>query len=242
LLTAITGHTRIENEYVANKAIYGFDKMIVQGEILAKPRGMMRLVKAVVEGKALSFDYLPLNSILDFGTHSLFLAKRWSKRDDFPEYLQRMFYLLKKMDQIRAGENNIFDTLERVHSEYPFFDFDSEVRLPIEVVRWKAQKLVKQIDREMGWQFKIPTGLEVIRTDGDNLPQKISLEEFVLDHQQLDILDRWTDFLERSRQRTAVYQTRELSAYEEAFQKGKHNTDILEFEDNDLIPFNHDEI
>jgi len=170
---------KTENEYVANKAIYGIDKMIIQGELIAKPRGLMRLIKAVVEGKALSFDHIPLNSLLDLGTYPLFLAKRWQNKDQFSEHLQRMFYLLKQMNQTKEGEKDIFDTLERAHQEYPYFDFDSEVRFPIEVVRWKSRKLIKQIDREMGWQFRIPTGMEITRVPGDNIPRKISLEGFV---------------------------------------------------------------
>lgn len=233
LMTAKTGHTRIENEYVANKAIYGFDKMTFQGESLAKPRGLMRLIKAVVEGKALSFDYIPLNSIFDLGTNSLFLAKRWAQKEQFPLYLQRMFYLLKQMDQVRPGETDIFDTLERVHCGYPFFDFDSEVRFPIEVVRWKSRKLIKQIDREMGWQFKIPTGLEVERVEGDNIPKKISLEGFVVNNDQLNIDERWNEFLERSRQRTKNYLSQELTAYEKAFIKGASEEECMGLEELD---------
>lgn len=242
MTTAITGHTRIENEYVANKAIYGFDKMTIQGEDLAKPRGLMRLIKAVVEGKALSFDYLPLNSRFGLGTHSLFLAKRWSKKDQFPEYLQRMFYLLKQMHQTRDGENDMFDTLERAHNEYPFFDFDSEVRFPIEVVRWKARKLIKQIDREMGWQFSIPTGMEIKRVRGDTIPTKISLDGFALNPDQLNVSEKWNNFIERSRQRTRAYQAQDLSSYEKIFNQGSSDTDGLGVDNDDLVSFGDDEL
>jgi len=234
--TAVTGHTRIENEYVANKAIYGFDKIIIQGEHLAKPRGLMRLIKAVVEGKALSFDHLPLNACLDLGTNSLFLAKRWSKKEHFPENLQRMYYLLKQMKQVRAGEGNIFDTLERAHAEHPYFDFDSEVRSPIEVVRWKSRKLVKQIDREMGWRFKIPTGMEIKRERGDNIPVKISLQGFVPDSQAMEIGKIWNQFLARSRQRNREFQSQNLSAYERTFM-GYSDAEELGLGDDSLALF-----
>jgi hypothetical protein len=240
--TAVTGHARIENEYVANKAIYGFDKMTLQGETLAKPRGLMRLIKAVVEGKALSFDHIPLNSSFDLGTNSLFLAKRWSKKDCFPENLQRMFYLLGQMNQTRDGEKDMLDTLERAHKNYPFFDFDSEVRFPIEVVRWKSKKLIKQVDREMGWQFRIPTGMEVERVEGDNIPRKISLDGFVFDPKEANVSEGWLAFLERSRIRTKAYQAQDLSAYEKAFLKGYTDTDGLGIGDDDLISFGDDEL
>ena len=237
--TATTGHTRIENEYIANKAIYGFDMVIVKGEQLAKLRGLMRLIKAVVEGKALSFDHKPLNSNFEMGINTLFLAKRWSssnKKEKFPERLERMFYLLKQIGQVREGETNIFDTLERAHRENPYFDFDSEVRSPIQVVRWKAKKLVKQIDREMGWKFKIPTDMKIVRKAGDNIPQKISLEGFVFDQNQSNIDNKWQEFLARSRQRTKEYESMELSAYDKTFKKRKTDQNNLQFEDDiDLI-------
>lgn len=242
MITAMTGHTRIENEYVANKAIYGFDKMTIQGESLAKPRGLMRLIKAVIEGKVLSFDYIPLNSRFDLGTNSLFLAKRWAKKENFSEYLQRMFYLLEQMNQTRPGEKDMFETLERTHLENPFFDFDSEVRFPIEVVRWKSRKLIKQIDREMGWQFRIPTGMEIERVKGDNLPRQISLEGFVLDQNQLDVQEKWDRFLERSRRRTREYKAQDLTAYEKAFMRGKSDTDNLGIGDDDLVSFGNEEL
>ncbi len=239
---AVTGHTRIENEYVANKAIYGFDKMTIQGESLAKPRGLMRLIKAVVEGKVISFHHIPLNSRFDLGTNSLFLAKRWSKKEKFPEYLQRMFFLLKQLDQTRDGELDIFDTLERAHTENSFFDFDSEVRFPIEVVKWKAKKLVKQIDREMGWTFRIPTGMEIERVPGDNVPIRISLDGFEFNFGQLDIANKWNEFLERSRQRTRQYQSHDLTAYEKIFKKEFSDTDALGIGDDDLISFGRDDL
>jgi hypothetical protein len=241
LIAARTGHTRIESEYVANKAIYGIDKMIIQGESLAKPRGLMRLIKAVTEGKALSFDYIRLNAHFDLGTHINFLARRWSKKDHFPERLQRMFYLLKQMNQIRPDEHDIFDTLERAHKEYSFFDFDSEVHSPIQLVRWKAKKLVKQIDREMGWKFRIPTGLDIERVRGDTIPLRISLEGFTLNQKELDIEKKWNEFLERSRERTKSYQAKELTPYEIVFKKGYSDIDELGTQDDDLILYDSED-
>ncbi|MBN2544068.1 hypothetical protein JXI42_14505 [bacterium] len=235
MMSAITGHTRIENEYVANKAIYGFDKMIVQGETLAKARGLMRMVKAVTEGKALSFDHVPLNARFDMGVSTLFLAKRWSSKEHFPELLQRMFFLLKQMGQIREGEFNIFDTLERAHRENSFYDFDSEVRFPIQVARWKARKLAKQIDREMGWRFHIPTGMIVNRFPGDNIPSRISLDNFTLDPEQLDVQERWDAFTSRSRERTAKHEAEDHSPYEKIFMFGYEDREELGTSADDAV-------
>lgn len=152
-----------------------------------------------------------------------------------------MFYLLKQMDQVKVGETDIFDTLERAHNENPFFDFDSEVRFPIEVVRWKSRKLVKQMDREMAWQFRIPTDMEIKRAQGDTVPNRISLEGFSLNINRLDIADRWSGFIERSRQRTKTYHSQSLSSYEKVFKRGLSDMDGFGVGGDDLISFGNDE-
>lgn len=228
LMSAITGHVNIVGEYVANKAIYGIDRMTIHGIGLAKQRGLMRLVKAVTEGKALSFDYLPLNSSFDMGVYVLFLAKRWSRNEKLPRRLQKMYYLLQQMGQVREGETDIFQVLERAHLENPFFDFDSEIRFPIDVVRWKSRKIVKQIDREFAWKFGFPTILDVQRDPGDDIPSRISLDGFTLKSDGLDIVEKWKMFTAQSRNRTAEQKDLDKSPYDRIFGENLDDPVLLE--------------
>ncbi len=228
LMSAITGHVNIVGEYVANKAIYGIDRMTIHGISLAKQRGLMRLVKAVTEGKALSFDYLPLNSNFDMGVYVLFLAKRWSANEKLPRRLQKMYYLLQQMGQVRAGETDIFQVLERAHLENPFFDFDSEVRFPIDVVRWKSRKIVKQIDREFAWRFGFPTVLDVQRDPGDDIPSRISLDGFAPNSNEPDFIEKWKMFSARSRNRTAQYKCQDKTPYDRIFGENLDDLVLLE--------------
>ena len=228
LMSAITGHVNIVGEYVANKAIYGIDRMTIHGISLAKQRGLMRLVKAVTEGKALSFDYLPLNSNFDMGVYVLFLAKRWSANEKLPRRLQKMYYLLQQMGQVREGENDIFQVLERAHLENPFFDFDSEVRFPIDVVRWKSRKIVKQIDREFAWKFGFPTILDVQRYPGDDIPSRISLDGFTSNFAEQDFIEKWKIFINRSRSRTAKQKRIDTTPYDRIFSENLDDLILLE--------------
>lgn len=236
LMSSITGHVNIVGEYIANKAIYGIDRVTVKGVSMAKQRGLMRLVKAVAEGKALSFDHIPLNSNFDLGVYILFLGKRWAGKKRFPELLQKMHYLLNQMGQVREGESDIFEVLERAHIESPFFDFDSEVRLPLEVVRWKSRKLVKQIDRESAWQFKFPTTLNLRRRPGDEVPYRISLDGYSHEKEsESDMQQRWLEFINRSKKRTSIQQEKERSAYDKIFGVGFEDTDDLGVGFDELI-------
>jgi len=64
---------------------------------MAKPRGLgQRLLKFVAEGKLTAFELMPVNSNMNIDIYSLFLAKKWAKRDNAPELMQRLFYLVKK--------------------------------------------------------------------------------------------------------------------------------------------------
>lgn len=228
LMSAITGHVNIVGEYVANKAIYGIDRMTIHGIGLAKQRGLMRLVKAVTEGKALSFDYLPLNSGFDMGVYILFLAKRWSANEKLPKRLQKMYYLLQQMGQVREGETDIFQVLERAHLENPFFDFDSEVRFPIDVVRWKSRKIAKQIDRELAWRFGLPTTIDIQRCPGDDIPTRISLDGFSPAPDDLDFVEKWKVFTAKSRNRTAEYKCVDKTPYDKIFGENLDDLILLE--------------
>jgi hypothetical protein len=235
LMSAITGHVNIVGEYMANKAIYGIDRMTIQKISMAKQRGLMRLLKAVAEGKALSFDHLPINANFDMGIYTLFLAKRWSKKEGFPEHMQKMYFLLKQMGQVRHGENDIFQVLDRAMKVNPFFDFDREVRTPIEVVRWKSRKFPKQLDRELAWLFNFPSSLKIRRRAGDNVSKKVSLDGFVPDKTQVNIDEKWDIFLGQARKITGKYYEKERSPYEKIFGIGYEDTEDLGIGFDDLI-------
>lgn len=220
LRAAQTGHINIVGKYIANKTIYGIDSMYAEGISLIKPRGLMRLVKNLVEGKALSFDYKPINANFDIGIYVLFLAKKWSKRSNFPELLQKLFVLLQQMDQVRSGEYSIIDVLDRAHKEYPFFDFDREIKTKTDLTQWKAKKFVKQFDRELAWLFDFPTTLELKRSNHDEVPITISLNQFTASETESESIKNWWDnFLLESKERTTEFESKEISQYQRIFMK-----------------------
>lgn len=220
LQAAQTGHINIVGKYIANKAIYGIDSMYAEGISLIKPRGLMRLIKNLVEGKALSFDYKPINANFDIGIYVLFLAKKWSKRSNFPELLQKLFVLLQQMDQVRSGEYSIIDVLNRAHKDYPFFDFDREIKTKADLTQWKAKKFVKQFDREMAWLFDFPTTLELKRSINDMEPITISLDSYsISDSASSEIEEWWEDYLNQSRARTTQFESAGISQYQRIFMK-----------------------
>jgi hypothetical protein len=206
LAAAKTGHIEIVGGYQPNKAIYGKDLFTMDGFTLAKPRGLMRLVKPVAEGKALDFDYMNMNAIMDFGVFYLFLGRKWNNKEKFGLYMQRMFYLEKQMLQVREGEENIMQVLERVHTQYPFYDMDKRIDTLRELVRYMSGKFIKQIDREFGWKYKIPSGINLVRSPGDDIPHKISLEGFTSSAIMNDQINEWwPNFLHECRIRTDTF-------------------------------------
>lgn len=217
---AQTGHVNIVGAYIADKAIYGIDTFTYKGIRLAKPRGLMREVKAVSEGKALSFDHCPLNSNLDFGVYWLFLSKKWSKLEpeEFSLRMQKMFYLGGQINQINADETHVMDVLERVHEEYPFFNIDRKIENIVDVTRWISRKLIKQVDREFAWEYQIPSGVEFVRSKLDEVPHRISLDGFHpqnSDKQRL--LSEWPKFIDRCRARTRNYEFLHIKPIERHF-------------------------
>lgn len=224
--SSLTGHVDIVGEYMANKAIYGTDKVVLDSITMAKARGLMRLVKVVVEGKALSFPYKPVNANLDMGIYSLFLARKWAKKDRFPEYMQRMYEVLRQMGQVRQDEKNMRQVLERAHREYPFFNFDSDINDFVDLVRWKSRKLAKQVDRETAWQFGLPTDLKLERRPGDDQPYNIFLNGFQPDAaESAEAWPWWERFLEESKARTARFEASGVTYMQRLFIKSEEIND-----------------
>ena len=117
--------------------------------------------------------------------------------------MQRMFYIGQKMSQIKSNEENIMRVFERVHTQHPFYDMDKRITNLRELVRYMSGKLIKQVDREFGWTFNIPSGIKVDRTPGDNIPQKINLDGFIPSAQMTEQIIRWwPKFIQECRQRT----------------------------------------
>lgn len=206
---AQTGHIEIVGGYKKNKAIYGKDLFMLDGVMIAKPRGLMRLIKPVSEGKALDFDYVDLNDVMDFGVFYLFLGRKWNSKKDFGLYMQRMYYIGSQMNQVKKNENNIMDVFERVHEQYPWYDMDKRIGNLRELVNYMSGKLIKQVDREFAWTYGIPSGIEVVRRAGDDVPRKISLAGFKESKKMNDRINNWwPGFLNKCRERTNVFNSK----------------------------------
>lgn len=226
LQAAKTGHIRISSRYFPEKAIYNTDSFVFQdsetGKILLLPkqRGQMRLIKAVAEGKAISFDHMDVVSGLDFGIYALFLAKRWMNKPNFPELMQRMFSLLQQTGQVRDDETNVIDLLTRVHGDYPHFDFTHCLDSLTDVVTWKTKKLIKQIDREFARRHNLPSEIIFVRKPGDTQPRRIDLSGFKFSEEQATtFLTWWPEFLEQCSQRTNTYLQQEITPAERYFSR-----------------------
>jgi hypothetical protein len=208
---AKTGHIEIVGGYKRNKAIYGKDLFTLDGVTLAKPRGLMRLVKPLAEGKALDFDYMDMNTIMDFGVFYLFLGRKWNNKKRFGLNMQRMFHIGQQMHQVGETEENIMQVFERVHTQYPFYDMDKQIDCLQDLVKYMSGKLIKQIDREFGWTYEIPSGIDIVRTPGDDIPHKISLEGFVPSAEMnKQINEWWPQFLLECRKRTDTFNEQPL--------------------------------
>jgi len=206
LAAAQTGHIHIVGGYEPNRAIYGSDLYYTGKLTLYKPRGEMRLIKPVSEGKALEFEYMDINQVMDFGVFFLFLGRKWKTKEKFGLYMQRMYHVGKLMGQVREGEENIMQVFDRVHNQYPFYDMDKRIQNMRELARYMSGKLVKQIDREFGWKYKIPSGIELTRTPGDDIPRRINLEGFEPSEKMtVQLQEWWPGFLKQCRKRTDAF-------------------------------------
>lgn len=199
----------------AGREIYGSEVFFYEGTRLIKNRGIMRLIKTLAESKAASFDFLPLNEQMDLGIYWLILAKRFSTKQDFPLFMDRMFELEKQMNQIDKEETNIYQVLDRIHQKYPFYNFDA--KLDDEgLARWIGNKLIKQIDKKYRDKYKIPSLLDLKRQDNDTVPYEVSLKGYLPDPTKLkEIETGWLTFLNRCSRRNADYIDQSLDSVDD---------------------------
>lgn len=133
------------------------------------------MLKFVAEGKAIQFEIPRANTQVDVGIYWLILARKFFAKQQAPELMDRLFYLAQQLGQVHDGERNMFDILQRVHKDFPFFDIESKALDRVGVARWLTEKLLKQISKLYRQQFRIPS-LDTIRRDrGDDQLLTISL-------------------------------------------------------------------
>lgn len=215
---AKTGEIEVVGEYMKNRALFGNDQFEYEHVKLVKPRGLMRLMKFVAEGKAESFQYYPINANIDLGIYWMVLARKWEKKEDFGYLMQRLFELGKRMGQTDEGEHDVYDALRRSHTQYPFFDLDRQIETSVDVARWLSRKIARQVDREFAWEYSIPGSLIYSRQEGDTIPQEISLRGFEpSDEEARRIASEWSPFAQECRYRTRRYQELGIDPLERHF-------------------------
>lgn len=191
-------------EIVATKrGIYGTEIFFHEGTRLIKNRGMMRLLKTTTEGKADSFNFLPVNEQVDLSIYWIILAKRLGTKQNGAELLDKLFYLGKQIKQVHANEEDIYDVLDRVHAQYPFFNFDGIPLDKIGLARWLQKKFIKQIDKKYRDRYSIPSGIQIERKKNDTRPYTVSLANYSISEEKLaEIASKWDQFIARCRRRT----------------------------------------
>ncbi len=218
LESARTGSIKILS---SARGLYGTEVFQYDGARLMKNRGLMRLLKTVAEGKAHTFEFLPLNRQIDLSIYWLVLARKLSNKEQAPQYFDRLFYLGQQTGQVREGEKDIFDVLERVHKEVPFFNFDSGKLDTVGLARWLSKKLIKQIDKYYRDRYKVPTYFPYQREEGDTTPYTVSLNGYEANEEVIENYQtKWNRFMISSRERHREYK--------DSLNEGKHAGEELE--------------
>lgn len=200
---ARSGTVRVEAE---DRGLYGTEVVFYESIRLAKNRGSYRLIKFVVEEKALSFRFCALNEQLPLGIYWLVLARKLAGKKNAGQLLNRMHELGRRIGQVKENERTVYDVLDAVHERYPFFRIDSVSLDEIGVARWLAGKLARMADRTFRIRFGIPNGLVLVRSDMDTVPYSADLHGYVEDPERdKRTADEWPAFLERCRARNAAY-------------------------------------
>ncbi len=159
----------------AGKDLYGSDCFYHHDLKLLKNSGMMRFIKTLAEGKGLFFEIPLRNTSVKMGIYWLVLARRFMGKHNADELLQNAYEIGKQCGQVRENENNIFDVLERVHQQYPFFSMTSGKMNSLQASKWLVQKLLKQARRTFRRLYRYKQSSTVFIMPEDDIPVKVSM-------------------------------------------------------------------
>lgn len=202
---AQTGHITVKS---ARRKLYGTEVMHYNGIQLVNQRGIIRLIKPVIEGKALSFSFTPLNEQLNWGIHWFGLARRWSNKKNFGELMDKLYCIGKKMGQVRDGENDIYDVLDRVHENRPNFNFDKNVVDVFRHAQWLSEKATDVIFFGKFSRRTVASRLQLERKTNDTTPYNVTLADYTPPAQEKleEIRHEWDAFLERCKERNKAHE------------------------------------
>jgi hypothetical protein len=188
----------------SSRGLYGTNMFCYQGEMLYSGRDIMRAIKFVAEGKALSFSFKELNRQVDMGIYALVLAEKILRKPERKVQLEKMFLLLEQTGQVREGEKDIWATLDRLHAEYPFVQMeDKGLPSDTEVSAWLLKKLGKQALKRFRSDYRIPSTMELDRSENDTAQHTVSLSGYspTLTENPTEDLDELVRFLDRCSER-----------------------------------------
>ncbi|NBS41332.1 hypothetical protein EBS80_01580 [bacterium] len=163
------------------RGLYGAESFFYSGMKMTKARGMYRLIKFVAEGKAQAFDQTMLNRQVDLGIYWLVLARKFAKKKNAGELLNRFYEIGKRAGQVREGENDIYDVLSRAREQFPFFAFSDTKQSEADIARWLSRKLAKMANRQFRITRGVTTSADYVRADGDDARERISLDGYADD-------------------------------------------------------------
>lgn len=185
-----------------DRGLYGIEYLHVDGVRLINSRAFSRLLKFTAEGKAGSFEFLPLNRQLPLGVYWLVLARKFMAKPNGPKLLERLHALGKQIGQVREGET-LMETLDRVHAESPFFRLSDGPLDDSGVTKWLSNKLKNLAERAYRRQNQVRADHDLMRVPGDTVPYRVSLENYVPNAAlQESIREEWPAFVARCDART----------------------------------------
>ena len=193
---------RIKTIIGRGRELFGSDSFKHQGTTLLTRASLMRFTKMLAEGKGDYFELPARNLKVDMSIYWLVLARKLSKKEGFPKLMQKAFQIGKDLNQVKPGEDSVFDTLTRIHGECPFFNFESSTLDSTGVARWLAGKLSKQVRRAFRHQHNYKLRSDIPVTSGDTrlirISQPVHLENPISDEV---FQAQWSEFLKSSSRR-----------------------------------------
>jgi hypothetical protein len=148
--SCLTGNIR--STYRLSGALFGSDIFYHNNKDYISARGLQRLVKFIVEGKAKYFEIPRYNLDVKIGVYWLVLIRKILRKGENAFYmLDRLFYCAKQMKETDSSDfNSFYKELIGVYPDFDFHDLGSEG-----AIKWILGRYVKAVRKDVRSRFSI---------------------------------------------------------------------------------------
>ena len=177
-------------------SLFGTDTYVYKHKTYHSARMVHRLIKTVIDGKALAFEIPTYNAEVSIGIYWLVLIRKWHRKPGLGVRLGQMFSCAQQLGQdvIGSGDDlrkakTPLEFFQWIAQKYPGFNFSTHSSNH-DIAAWIIEKLVTLINRHLRQKFSIRPGDWPYQSE-DHRPLRVQPSLRQISAEQIREVEEW---------------------------------------------------